>query len=113
MTGLRERLGQVSARIAPGAGGFWTWWSQSLLSWLPLRWQALLGVSDARLLLEAGNAQLLLSLQQNGQRQMLQALPADATPHAVDAPLGIGEGAILLQEGRARQEDMRVIRRLV
>ena len=33
--------------------------------------------------------------------------------HAVDAALGIGEGAVLLEEGRARQEDMRVVRRLV
>lgn len=85
MTGLRERLGQVSARIAPGAGGFWAWWSQALLSWLPQRWQALLGVSDARLLLEAGAAQLQLSLQQQGQLQPLQALPAGAAPSAVDA----------------------------
>ena len=33
--------------------------------------------------------------------------------HAVDAALGVGEGAVLLQEGRARQEDMRVVRGLV
>jgi hypothetical protein len=31
----------------------------------------------------------------------------------LDAALGIGEGAVLLQEGRAGQEDMRVIGGLV
>ena len=33
--------------------------------------------------------------------------------HALDAALGIGEGAVLLQEGRAGQEDVRVVRGLV
>lgn len=87
MTGLRERLGQVSARIVPGAGGFWAWWSQALLSWLPSRWRALLGVSDARLLLEPADAQLMVSLLQGGQRQSLQVLPSGSVPNEVDAAL--------------------------
>lgn len=87
MTGLRERLGQAGARIMPGAGGFWAWWSQALLAWLPARWQALLGVSDARLLLQVVDGQLTVSLQHNGQRQLLQALPRDCTPAALDAAL--------------------------
>ena len=33
--------------------------------------------------------------------------------HALDAALGVGEGAVLLQEGGARQEDMGVVRGLV
>ena len=33
--------------------------------------------------------------------------------HALDAALGVGEGAVLLQEGRARQEDVGVVRGLV
>ena len=33
--------------------------------------------------------------------------------HPVDAPLGVGERAVLFQEGRPRQEDMGVARRLV
>ena len=33
--------------------------------------------------------------------------------HAADPPLGVGEGAVLFQERRAREEDMRVARRLV
>ena len=33
--------------------------------------------------------------------------------HALDAALGVGEGAVLLEEGRARQEHMRVVRGLV
>ncbi|WP_296249316.1 PilN domain-containing protein [uncultured Stenotrophomonas sp.] len=87
MTGLRERLGQASARILPGAGGFWAWWTRALLSWLPARWRALLGVSDARLLLELVDGQLTVSLLQSGQRQLLQALPAGASPTAVEAAL--------------------------
>lgn len=87
MTGLRERLGQVSARIVPGADGFWAWWSQALLSWLPARWRALLGVSDARLLLEVVDAQLTVSVLQGGQRQVLQTLPVGSAPSAVDAAL--------------------------
>ncbi|WP_282268238.1 PilN domain-containing protein [Stenotrophomonas sp. PS02298] len=87
MTGLRERLGQASARILPGAGGFWAWWTRALLSWLPARWRALLGVSDARLLLELVDGQLTVSLLQSGQRQLLQALPAGVSPTAVEADL--------------------------
>ena len=33
--------------------------------------------------------------------------------HALDAALGVGEGAVLLEEGRARQENMRVVGGLV
>lgn len=87
MTGLRERLGQAGARILPGAGGFWAWWTQALLSWLPPRWRALLGVSDARLLLEITDAQLTVSLLQSGQRQVLQTLPGGSAPGALEAAL--------------------------
>lgn len=87
MTGLRERLGQAGARIMPGAGSFWAWWSQALLSWLPARWQALLGVSDARLLLQVADDQLSVSLLHNGQRQPLSSLPLGSTPAALDAAL--------------------------
>ena len=33
--------------------------------------------------------------------------------HELDAALGIGEGAVLFEEGRAGQEDVRVVRGLV
>lgn len=87
MTGLRERLGLATARIVPGAGGFWAWWTQGLLAWLPARWRSLLGVSDARLLLDVADAQLRVSLLQGGQQQLLQTLPAGAVPTAVEAAL--------------------------
>lgn len=51
MTAWRENLKQLMSPIAPGGQGFWTWWRRSLLAWLPLRWQVLLGVAEARLLL--------------------------------------------------------------
>lgn len=87
MTALWQRLGQAGARIAPGAGGFWVWWKRSLLSCLPESWQALLGCSDARLLLLPDAQQVQLGLLQRGQYQRLQALPAPLTPAALEAAL--------------------------
>lgn len=55
---LRDKLGQMGARIAPGAGGFWSWWTRSLLAWLPARWLSLLGWSNARVLLAVQRDQL-------------------------------------------------------
>ena len=53
-------------------------------------------------------------------RQQLRDLPVGVArlglhhlAHARDAPLGIGEGAVLLQERGARQEHVRELRRLV
>ena len=40
-------------------------------------------------------------------------LGAHDLAHTPDAPLGVGEGSILFEEGRTRQEDMRVICRLI
>ncbi|MEE7548461.1 general secretion pathway protein GspL, partial [Xanthomonas sp. Kuri4-1] len=52
MTAWRDSLGRMGVHVAPGAGGFWRWWQQALLSWLPPRWQWQLGLSQARLLLQ-------------------------------------------------------------
>ncbi len=32
-----ESLRWFGVSIAPGVGGFWHWWWQSLLAWLPMR----------------------------------------------------------------------------
>ncbi|MGV8960532.1 MAG: PilN domain-containing protein [Stenotrophomonas sp.] len=63
MTGLRDSLQRIGARMVPGAGGFLSWWKHSLLAWLPPHWQSLLGWSNARLLLapQAGRLRLLRS----------------------------------------------------
>lgn len=87
MTALRERLDQLGARIAPGAGGLWAWWTRALLAWLPVRWQNLLGVSGARLLLAPGAGHIDLARQQGELCLPLAALPLPVTPDAVDAAL--------------------------
>jgi len=87
MTAMWQRLGQMGARIAPGAGGFWVWWKRSLLSWLPQSWQALLGFSDARVLLVPGLGDVQLGIVQEGRFQPLQALPAPLSPAELEAVL--------------------------
>lgn len=60
MTAWQDSLRQVQGRIGPGAGRFLRWWRQSLLAWVPLRWQSALGWSQARLLLQRDGGQLQL-----------------------------------------------------
>lgn len=85
MTALRERLDQLGARIAPGADGLWTWWTRALLSWLPMRWQGLLGLSGARLVLAPDGQHIDLARVQGEQCLPLAVLPLPVTPEAVDA----------------------------
>ncbi|MEI2431334.1 PilN domain-containing protein [Lysobacter yananisis] len=74
-----NRLRSLSARLAPGAGGFFSWWGRTLASWLPLRTRQALGVDRGRLLLQVdGGAQggaIRLRLQQADQVQELATLP--------------------------------------
>ena len=94
MTALQEKLGQAGARMLPGAAGFWTWWKASLLSWLPAQWRALLGVSDARLLLQPAEGRLQVWRLQAGQRQLLAELPAAATPQALAAAVSVRDAGL-------------------
>lgn len=87
MTALRGRLGQLGGRIAPGAGGFWSWWKCGLLSWLPRQWQALLGLSNARVLLSPQGDGVEVLHVHEGQVRPLGVLPEQAGPQAVDASL--------------------------
>lgn len=52
MTAWQDSVRQVQGRIGPGLGHFLRWWRQSLLAWVPARWQWALGWSQARLLLQ-------------------------------------------------------------
>ncbi|ECH9271846.1 general secretion pathway protein GspL, partial [Salmonella enterica subsp. enterica] len=52
MTAWQDSVRQVQGRIGPGAGRFLRWWRQSLLAWVPARWQWALGWAQARLLLQ-------------------------------------------------------------
>lgn len=70
-----NRLRSLSARLAPGAGGFFSWWGRTLASWLPLRTRQALGVDRGRLLLQVDGGQVRLRLQQAEQVQELAVLP--------------------------------------
>ncbi len=60
---LRQRLGRAGARLRPGAGGFWRWWTGALASWLPPRLRALLGLAHERLLLQRDGGELRLAVE--------------------------------------------------
>ncbi len=94
MTALRERLGQWGTRIAPGAGGLWSWWMASLQSWLPVRWRALLGLSDARVLLSPAAGQVRVLQAQAGQCQLQQSLQAPLLPATLEAALSARDAGL-------------------
>ncbi|MGO1073621.1 PilN domain-containing protein [Lysobacter sp. CA199] len=71
-----NRLRSLSARLAPGAGGFFSWWGRTLASWLPLRARQALGVDRGRLLLQVDGDQVHLRLQQAGELRDLAVLPS-------------------------------------
>ncbi|MNJ70391.1 hypothetical protein D3C77_668420 [compost metagenome] len=62
----------------------------------------------------------IVPVQPHGLSQLLGDLPIRIAvfrrhdlAHTIDAAFGIGERAILFEEGGTRQEDMRVVRRLI
>lgn len=59
---LRQRLGRAGARLRPGVGGFWRWWTGALAQWLPPRLRTLLGLAQERLLLQREGDGLRLAL---------------------------------------------------
>ncbi len=85
MTVLGERLEQLGARITPGAAGFWTWWTRALLSWLPVRWQSLLGLSGARLVLVSTGQQVEVARVQGEQCLPVAALSLPLLPAQLEA----------------------------
>lgn len=112
MTALRERLGQLGTRIAPGAGGFWSWWVTSLQSWLPVRWRALLGLSDARVLLSPQAEQVQVLQVQAGRCQLQQSLQAPLVPAVLEAALSARDAGLprhaLLPAGKVLRKPLRL-----
>lgn len=88
MTAWRHSLEKLGLHIAPGVGGFFTWWRRSLLAWLPVRWQVQLDVSRARLLLWRDDETLHLVRQLGPQLDPIATLPWPQAPEAVDRALG-------------------------
>lgn len=80
-----NRLRRLSARFAPGAGGFFSWWGRTLASWLPLRMRQALGVDRGRLLLQVDGDSVHLRLQQANDVRDLAVLPSLAD---LNAPAG-------------------------
>jgi general secretion pathway protein L len=91
MSTLRDRFGRLHARLSPGAGGFFAWWTRSLAAWLPPRWRATLGLGHDRLLLATTGEALQLRLERDdgvvgpvlediAVLPPLDGLPADADP---------------------------------
>lgn len=63
-------LGRIGARLAPGAGGFLSWWGRSLAQLLPVRLRRALDLEPGRLLLQPADGTVGLQLQRE---QRLQA----------------------------------------
>ncbi|NZA28409.1 PilN domain-containing protein [Luteimonas sp. SJ-92] len=84
---LRQRFGRVGGRLRPGVHGFWSWWTQALLAWLPLRLRELLGLVEQRLLLRLRGGSLALLLERGGQARLLAELPWAAAAAPAEEPL--------------------------
>lgn len=80
MNALRDSFGRFSARLTPGAGGFFAWWGAALASWLPASWRAVFGLARDRLLLSRDGEHLQLRVQTlDGLRDLGRVpWPADA-----------------------------------
>jgi general secretion pathway protein L len=72
---LRHRLGRAGGRLRPGLGGFWTWWSHALASWLPPRLRTLFGLAHERLLLQRAGDNLRLVLERGGDVREIGLVP--------------------------------------
>jgi general secretion pathway protein L len=87
MTAWQDSLRQVQGRIGPGAGRFLRWWRQSLLAWVPVRWQWALGWGQARLLLQREGDQLQVWREAGERREAVARLPWPLSPAELDRVL--------------------------
>lgn len=87
MTAWQQGVRQVTAQVAPRAGHFLAWWRDSLLAWLPTRWQWALGFAPARLLLQQRGDSLLLEREIGGVRSEAARLPWPCPPAALSTVL--------------------------
>lgn len=79
-TSVRQRVG---ARLRPGIGDVWRWWTQALASWLPQRLRTLFGLMQERLLLQSDGDSLRLALDREGGMHEIGRVPW-STDAAVD-----------------------------
>lgn len=88
MSGVRDTLQRLRARLGPGPRSFLAWWGQALATWLPARWRVLLGLTGDRLLFQRQDDQIEMMWLEGSQRHMLARLPATVTPDELRAVLG-------------------------
>lgn len=88
MSGVRDTLQRLRARLGPGPRSFLAWWGQTLATWLPARWRVLLGLTGDRLLFQRQDDQIEMTWLEGSQRHMLARLPATVTPDELRAVLG-------------------------
>jgi general secretion pathway protein L len=79
---LRQRLGRAGGRLRPGFGGFWTWWTHALASWLPPRLRTLFGLAHERLLLQRAGDNLRLTLERGEDLREIGLVPWTAQDDA-------------------------------
>jgi len=72
---LRQRLGRAGGHLRPGFGGFWTWWTHALASWLPPRLRTLFGLAHERLLLQRAGDNLRLTLERGADLSEIGLVP--------------------------------------
>jgi general secretion pathway protein L len=96
MTTTQENpsLMQGVRRYGAGAGGFFRWWKQALLSWLPLRWRVLFGLASNRLLFSQVGDQLRLQVQDAEGVHEIAWLPLPLATAELDAVLGNRTGKL-------------------
>ncbi|WP_313220007.1 PilN domain-containing protein [Stenotrophomonas sp.] len=87
MTAWRDSLVRARGRLSPGVGSSLRWWRQSLLAWLPVRWQWAMGWSRSRLLLQRDGEVLRLQRQTGEQIEAIAELPWPVSPAALDTVL--------------------------
>lgn len=84
MTAWQESLRQAGGQLLPRVSRFLYWWRQSLLAWLPLRWQWALGWSSARLLLRQQGDQLQILREVGPQRTVLASVAWPQGPEVLE-----------------------------
>jgi len=87
MTAWRDSLVRARGRLSPGVGSSLRWWRQSLLAWLPVRWQWAMGWSRSRLLLQRTGDVLRLQRQTGDQIEAIAELPWPVAPAVLDGVL--------------------------
>ena len=72
---LGDRLERMGTRLAPGAGGFLSWWGSALAAWLPPHLRVVLGFGRGRLLLQVDGNDVQLRCQRDDAVEDLDRLP--------------------------------------